>query len=335
MNIYQKLIGVRKEVPYLQKENAGAQYKYVSSSQVLAGCKAKMDELGLLLIPAVIGHKVIESTVEQHEKDTGFVTKRTTTYFTELDMTMTWVNAENPEETIMCTWYGQGVDIAGEKGVGKAMTYAEKYFMLKFFNIPTDKDDPDSFQDKNGNGEPSGKRGKDNKRTPAGQKNTQPEPAQQTKAETGRPAIKNISDIQKVKIQELAKAVGKTGIDITALCKSTYKKQYSQLTEMEAGEVIATLQIEFDKRTAGPEPPSAPLLEIKQEDSFTGANMPEKTMKAIHARAAEIGMNHDDLRSYAQCQYPIKSLKDLNEEQGKALLADLRALPDLDKAVGA
>jgi hypothetical protein len=49
---------------------------------------------------------------------------------------------------ITCTWYGQGVDIAGEKGVGKAMTYAEKYFMLKFFNIPTDKDDPDSFQDK-------------------------------------------------------------------------------------------------------------------------------------------------------------------------------------------
>jgi hypothetical protein len=61
---------------------------------------------------------------------------------------MTWVNAEQPEETIECSWYGQGVDIAGEKGVGKALTYSEKYFMLKFFNIPTDKDDPDSFQAK-------------------------------------------------------------------------------------------------------------------------------------------------------------------------------------------
>ena len=147
MNIYQKLIEVRKVVPYLQKENAGTQYKYVSSSQVLSNCKMKMDELGLLLVPSVTGHKVSESVIE-YQDDKNHVTKRTITYFTELDMIMTWVNAEDPKETISCPWYGQGVDIAGEKGVGKAMTYAEKYFMLKFFNIPTDKDDPDSFQKK-------------------------------------------------------------------------------------------------------------------------------------------------------------------------------------------
>lgn len=147
MNIYQKLIEVRKEVPYLQKENSGAQYKYVSSSQVLGNCKSKMDELGLLLIPSVMGHKVTESIIEKPDRE-GNIEKRTTTYFTELDMSYMWVNAEKPEETIVCNWYGQGVDIAGEKGVGKAMTYAEKYFMLKFFNIPTDKDDPDSFQKK-------------------------------------------------------------------------------------------------------------------------------------------------------------------------------------------
>jgi hypothetical protein len=148
MNIYQKLIEVRKSVPYLQKESKSFQYAYVGSSQVLGALKLKMDELQLLLIPRVTGHKVTESTVEVFEKDTNNVTKRTTTYFTELEMTMTWVNAENPEETVECPWYGQGVDTAGEKGPGKAMTYAEKYFMLKFFNIPTDKDDPDSFQKK-------------------------------------------------------------------------------------------------------------------------------------------------------------------------------------------
>lgn len=32
------------------------------------------------------------------------------------------------------------------EGIGKALTYAEKYFLLKQFNIPTDNDDPDSFQ---------------------------------------------------------------------------------------------------------------------------------------------------------------------------------------------
>lgn len=148
MNIFQKLVEVRKSVSYLQKESQSVQYKYVGSSQVLGALRATMDELQLLLIPRVTGHKVTESVVEQHEKDTNNVTKRTVTYFTELDMTMTWINAEKPDEVIECGWYGQGVDIAGEKGVGKCMTYAEKYFMLKFFNIPTDKDDPDSFQAK-------------------------------------------------------------------------------------------------------------------------------------------------------------------------------------------
>lgn len=45
-------------------------------------------------------------------------------------------------------FYAQGIDTEGEKGVGKALTYAEKYFLLKQFNIATDTDDPDSFQNK-------------------------------------------------------------------------------------------------------------------------------------------------------------------------------------------
>jgi hypothetical protein len=139
MNIYQKLIEVRKSVPYLQKSADGPQFKYVSSSQVLANVKAKMDELGLLLVPKILNHEVREHIKPE---------KGTITYFTELDIEYTWINAEKPEEVIVCSFYGQGVDIAGEKGVGKALTYAEKYFMLKFFNIPTDKDDPDRFQDK-------------------------------------------------------------------------------------------------------------------------------------------------------------------------------------------
>lgn len=146
MNIYQKLVEVRKEVPYLQKENKGYQFNYVSSSQVLASIKRKMDELGLLLIPNIDSSKV---TMDIFDKtDAKGNTKRTVDYFTEIEINFTWVNAENPEEKITCHWYGQGLDTAGEKGVGKALTYAEKYFMLKFFNIPTDKDDPDSFQEK-------------------------------------------------------------------------------------------------------------------------------------------------------------------------------------------
>ena len=135
LNVYQRLAEVRKKVSYLKKEQSGSQFNYVGSSDVLGALHSKINEMGLLLQPAITGHKVKEQ-------------KQRITYFTELEMTMRWINIDNPEDFLESKWYAQGVDIAGEKGVGKALTYAEKYFLLKFFNIATDKDDPDSFQKK-------------------------------------------------------------------------------------------------------------------------------------------------------------------------------------------
>lgn len=138
MNIYQKLIEVRKKVEYLKKENKGSQYSYVSSSQVLGNIRKQLDEQNLLLIPSIVSTNVRENATK-----TG-----TLSYFTELTMNMIWINADKPDEKIEVPFYAQGVDLAGEKGVGKALTYAEKYFLLKSFNIATDKDDPDAFQKK-------------------------------------------------------------------------------------------------------------------------------------------------------------------------------------------
>lgn len=123
MNIYEKLIEVRKAVPFLQKDASGQQYKYNSSSQVIAAVRAKLDEMGLLLITELVSHNLLSETIELVDKDKP---KKTTTYFTEIDLIMTWVNAENPDELIRIPWYAQGVDIAGEKGVGKALTYGRR-----------------------------------------------------------------------------------------------------------------------------------------------------------------------------------------------------------------
>lgn len=146
MNIYQKLVEVRKTVPYLQKANEGQQYSYVSSGQVISAVRQKMDELNLLIIPSITDKNVLSDMVEKKDKYENI--KHTTTYFTELKLEYEIVNADNPEEKIKCPFYAQGVDIAGEKGVGKALTYAEKYFFMKLFNIATDKDDPDAYQQK-------------------------------------------------------------------------------------------------------------------------------------------------------------------------------------------
>lgn len=142
LNVYQRLAEVRKSVPYLKKEQKGSQYQYVGSSDVLGALHDKINEVGLMLIPEITGHKV---TPYERVNAKGNTSNE---YFTEIEMTMTWVNINNPEDNVSVKWYAQGVDLAGEKGVGKALTYGEKYFLLKTFNIATDKDDPDAFQEK-------------------------------------------------------------------------------------------------------------------------------------------------------------------------------------------
>lgn len=136
-NLYQKLGEVRKKTSYLQKAKKGFNYNYVSSSQVLESLNDSINEEGLILVPE-IEKQVIDAIIDSKGK---------TQYRTTLDMTFTWVNIDNPSETLKIKWNGQGFDDF-EKGIGKALTYAEKYFLLKFFNIATDKDDPDEVANK-------------------------------------------------------------------------------------------------------------------------------------------------------------------------------------------
>lgn len=137
LNIYQRLSNVRKTCSYLRKENEGYQFKYVSSSQTLGHLHNAINENGLILIPEIVSQEIQETTNQKGNKE----------FFTKLNMVFTWVNIDNPDDKIVCQWTGQGLDNA-EKGIGKALTYTEKYFLLKFFNIATDKDDPDKFQEK-------------------------------------------------------------------------------------------------------------------------------------------------------------------------------------------
>jgi len=133
LNIYEKLVEIRKGVDSLVKGTQGHGFKFTPSSQVIKSVRDAMNEQGVLLIPKVTGKEV-----SPHITSGG-----KNWYFTELIMEFEWVNAEAPADKFSVPWYGQGVDDA-EKGVGKALTYAEKYLVLKQFNIPTDKDDPDA-----------------------------------------------------------------------------------------------------------------------------------------------------------------------------------------------
>lgn len=54
-----------------------------------------------------------------------------------------FVNIDKPEEYIDIDTYGDGVD-SGDKAPGKAMTYSDKYALMKAYKIITG-DDPDQI----------------------------------------------------------------------------------------------------------------------------------------------------------------------------------------------
>ena len=58
-------------------------------------------------------------------------------------MKYVWVNAENPEERIEIPWQTMGQQDDISKAFGSGLTYSERYFLLKFFGVPTDDDDTD------------------------------------------------------------------------------------------------------------------------------------------------------------------------------------------------
>lgn len=146
LNIYQKLVLIKSSIKGFHKdvkagnENYGG-YEYVSGSQVLRAIKDKMNELGVLLIPD-IDYNTMKWQTYDYITSKG---KKKTDFIVTMKMTYSWVNAEFPDDRIVCNWVcmGQQTDDIS-KAVGTAISYNERYFLLKFLGLPTDEDDADA-----------------------------------------------------------------------------------------------------------------------------------------------------------------------------------------------
>ncbi|MCM3783701.1 ERF family protein [Neobacillus mesonae] len=138
LNLYQKIVQVRQVAEGFSKDTKGYGYSYVSGNQVLSKIKDKMNELNLLLMPSTqVGEHHMHAYKTAKGKDAlDFVVKG--------EMSYTWINGDNPDEreTVNWAYYGQQDDIS--KAYGSALTYSERYYLLKSLGLPTDEDDPDS-----------------------------------------------------------------------------------------------------------------------------------------------------------------------------------------------
>ncbi|EZY67052.1 TPA: ERF family protein [Staphylococcus aureus] len=147
LNLYQKIADVKANIDGFTKDTKGYNYSYVSGSQVLHRIRNKMIEHNLLLVPKTSeeNYKQIEVT-RFNKKASREVT--TSEFVVEMKLTYLWINADKPEEQLEVSFYSVGQQDDVSKAHGTALTYAERYFLMKFFNIPTDEDDADAKQKK-------------------------------------------------------------------------------------------------------------------------------------------------------------------------------------------
>lgn len=136
MSIYKKLAEIQSAIRGLGQDKAGNNYNYVSGSKVLSVIKPLMIEQGLLLKQEVIE---IRNERQDYIAGKGQYASQKSEILTTLLMRFTWVDVETGEkdENLFATNGQNGWD----KGVGSALTYGERYFLLKYFHIATDEDD--------------------------------------------------------------------------------------------------------------------------------------------------------------------------------------------------
>ena len=126
-NIYQRLNCVMQEINYIQKgdKRVNNQYTYVSHDAVTEALHGPLTKNGIAVLPSVL-----EMTQDGNR--------------TSVKVEVSFVNIDNPTDRFSVCHVGFGID-SGDKGPGKAISYACKYALLKTFLLETG-DDPDHDQ---------------------------------------------------------------------------------------------------------------------------------------------------------------------------------------------
>jgi hypothetical protein len=144
MNIYEKMSAITNELGVVAKNlsvdmGKGKSYKAVQEKDILDAVKPLEEKYKVFSYP--YGSEIVDNDVLVKESEYNGNITRTNTLYMRIERTYRFVNMEKPEEYVDIKSYGDGLD-TGDKAPGKAMTYADKYALMKAYKIATG-DDPD------------------------------------------------------------------------------------------------------------------------------------------------------------------------------------------------
>jgi len=121
-NIFQRINAVMFEVYYVQKQpkERNKMYSFVSHDSVAKALHGPMAHNGIAMIP----------TVKEIKQDGNR---------TVVKVSIDFVNIDEPMDRVTVEYWGYGID-QQDKGIGKAISYAVKYALLKVFCLETGDD---------------------------------------------------------------------------------------------------------------------------------------------------------------------------------------------------
>lgn len=136
-NIYQRMLKAQTLIKTVGKnlsvDTGNQKYKAVSERDILDAVKLVEEKCGIYSYP----YKRTAFEVKTTSNAKGFEKQ-----WLRLEVVYRFVNVDNPSDFIEVQTYGDGVD-SMDKAPGKAMTYADKYALMKAYKISTG-DDPDT-----------------------------------------------------------------------------------------------------------------------------------------------------------------------------------------------
>lgn len=146
MNIFQRVSAITSELQTVAKNlevsTGKTSYKAVSERDILDAVKPIESKYGVYSYP--VSREVIESNMLENVKDytdakgNNTITK-STTFMSRIKTVYRFVNIDKPEDYIETVTFAEGID-SQDKGSGKAMTYADKYALMKAYKISTGED---------------------------------------------------------------------------------------------------------------------------------------------------------------------------------------------------
>ena len=145
LNLYKKIQLVSNDIKNIEKNmtvgKGNYSYKAVQDIDVVLEVKKAESEHGIISIP--IKQELIKSETIKTMKENG---SEGITFMDIVKMTLRIVDIDKPTDFIDIESFGRGLD-PGDKGFGKASTYARKYALLNAYKIATGED-PDKDKSK-------------------------------------------------------------------------------------------------------------------------------------------------------------------------------------------